>query len=116
MIRISFHDNFFHQCFHLFSGHQFPTTFETTVKRIQKYLLHILAHIYHVHYKELLTLRVNGHMNTLFTHFMVFNIKFDLLEEKEYDMFNELLKALMKQLPDPNQNDGSQVAPQISRT
>lgn len=47
---------------------------------------------------------------------MVFNIKFDLLEEKDYEMLNELLTALMKQLPDPNQNDGSEVAPQISRT
>lgn len=61
-------------------------------------------------------LGLNGHMNSLFTHFMVFNIKFDLLEEKDYDMLNELLKALIKQLPDPNQNDGSEVAPQISRT
>ncbi|XP_053385293.1 MOB kinase activator 2-like isoform X2 [Mercenaria mercenaria] len=97
-------------------GHPFPTTFEATVKRIHKYLLHIIAHIYHVHYKELLMLGLNGHMNSLFTHFMVFNIKFDLLEEKDYDMLNELLKALIKQLPDPNQNDGSEVAPQISRT
>ena len=47
---------------------------------------------------------------------MVFNIKFDLLEEKDYEMLSELLKALIKQLPDPNQNDGTQESQQISRT
>lgn len=86
------------------------------MKRIHKYLLHIIAHIYHVHYKELLILGLNGHMNSLFTHFMVFNIKFDLLEEKDCEMLNELLKALIKQLPDPNQNDGTQMPQTISRT
>ena len=102
--------------FYLFAGIEFPSSFESVVKKIQKYLFHVLAHVYHVHYKELLILGINGHMNSLFTHFMVFNLKFDLLEEKEYEVLNELLKALMKQLPDPNQNEGSQVSPQISRT
>lgn len=97
-------------------GQPFPSSFEATVKKIHKYLFHIMAHIYHVHYKELVMLNINGHMNSLFTHFMVFNLKFNLLEEKEYEVLNELLRVLIKQLPDPNQNEGSQIAPQISRT
>ncbi|XP_052243546.1 MOB kinase activator 2-like isoform X2 [Dreissena polymorpha] len=97
-------------------GHQFPPTFEATVKKIHKYLLHIIAHIYHVHYKELLALNLNGHMNSLFTHFMVFNSRFDLMEEKDYEMLNELLKALIKQLPDPNQNERGDAPQQMLRT
>ncbi|WAR01837.1 MOB2-like protein [Mya arenaria] len=97
-------------------GHPFPSTFEATVKKIHKYLLQVIAHIYHSHYKELLMLGLNGHMNSLFTHFMVFNIRFDLLEEKDYEMLNELLKALMKLLPDPNQNEGADVPQQMTRT
>jgi len=98
------------------AGHPFPPTFEATVRKIHKYLLHIIAHIYHAHYKELIALHLNGHMNSLFTHFMVFSLKFELLEEKEYEMLSELLKGLMRQLPDPNQNEGTDLAPQMSRT
>lgn len=98
-----------------FSGQVFPSTFESTVKKIYRYLFHVLAHIYHVHYKELTVLAINGHLNSLFTHFMVFSLKYDLLEEKEYEVLNDLLKALIKQLPDPNQNEGTEVT-EVSRT
>ncbi|KAL3842096.1 hypothetical protein ACJMK2_020158 [Sinanodonta woodiana] len=96
-------------------GQVFPNTFEATVKKIHKYLFHILAHIYHTHFKELQLLTLNAHMNTLFTHFTVFNIKFDLIDEKETEVLSDLIKALIKHLPDPNQNEGSEVA-EISRT
>ena len=39
---------------------------------------------------------------------MVFNIKFDLLEEKDYEVVQDLLKGLMQLLPDPNQNEGKE--------
>lgn len=89
-------------------GQTFPSTFESTVKKIHKYLFHVLAHIYHVHYSDFVTLQMHGHLNSLFTHFMVFNIKFDLLEEKDYEVVQDLLKGLIQLLPDPNQNDGKE--------
>lgn len=96
--------------YHLFNfaGQTFPSAFESTVKKIHKYLFHVLAHIYHVHYSDFVTLQMHGHLNSLFTHFMVFNIKFDLLEEKDYEVVQDLLKGLMQLLPDPNQNEGKE--------
>ena len=91
-----------------FSGQTFPATIESTVRKIHRYLFHVLAHVYHAHYCDIVSVQLHGHLNTLFTHFMVFNIKFDLMEEKEMEILQDLLKALMKQLPDPNQNDGKE--------
>ena len=64
----------------------------------------MLVHIYHAHYENVVTLNLHGHLNSLFTHFMVFNLKFDLIEDREADILQDLLKALIKHLPDPNQN------------
>lgn len=95
-------------------GQVFPNSFESIVKKIHKFLFQVLAHIYHAHYKELVMLSIHGHLNTLFTHFMVFNIQFDLIDDKDSDTLNDLVKALIKHLPDPNQNDGT--VNQVSRT
>ncbi len=40
-------------------GHPFPVNFDSLVKKIHKHLFHILAHMYHSHYKELLLLKLN---------------------------------------------------------
>lgn len=98
-----------------FAGHPFPNSFESSVKKFHRYLFHILAHIYHAHYSDVVTLSIHGHLNSVFTHFMIFNIKFDLMDEKETDILQDLMKALIKQLPDPNQNEGTE-NDEISRT
>jgi hypothetical protein len=41
---------------------------------------------------------------------MVFNIKFELMEDKETEVLQDLLEALVKQLPDPNQNEGKETS------
>lgn len=94
----------------IFSGQPFPNCFEATTKKIHKLLFHVLAHMYHSHYSDCVTLGIHGHLNSLFTHFMVFNIKFDLMEDKETEVLQDLLEALVKQLPDPNQNDGKDIS------
>lgn len=85
-------------------GHSFPPDLESVVKRIHKYLFHVLAHIYHAHYKLLRQLGLHAHLNTLFTHFMVFTSKFDLVQDKESDILLHLFSLLLKNLADPNQN------------
>lgn len=85
--------------FFFLSGNAFPSTFQTVVKRIHRYLFHVLAHIYHAHYNEVYVLGLHGHLNTLFAHFMVFNLRFDLLEEKETDVLHDLIKALTTFVP-----------------
>lgn len=86
------------------AGNSFPPDLESIVKRIHKYLFHVLAHIYHAHYKLLRQLGLHAHLNTLFTHFMVFTSKFDLIQDKESDILLLLFSLLLKNLADPNQN------------
>lgn len=74
------------------------------VKRIHRYLFHVLAHIYHAHYNEVHILGLHGHLNTLFAHFMVFNVRYDLLEEKETDVLQDLIKALTTFVPAETMN------------
>ena len=84
------------------SGQVFPNSFETVVKKIHRYLLQVLAHLYHAHYRELLMLGLHGHLNSMFTHFMVFNMEFNLLEEKDTEVLQDLVEALVKCLSDYN--------------
>ncbi|KAH9519212.1 Maintenance of ploidy protein mob2 [Bulinus truncatus] len=85
-------------------GHPFPPDLVDIVKRIHKYLFHVLAHIYHAHYRLLRQLGLHSHLNSLFTHFMVFTSKFDLVQDKESDILLQLFSLLLKNLADPNQN------------
>lgn len=85
-------------------GQEFPSTFTETVRKIHRYLFHVLAHVYHSHYGLMVQLGLHGHLNTLFTHFMVFSAHFHLIDQKETDVLQDLHKGLMKALQDPSQN------------
>lgn len=91
-------------------GQPFPNMFEATTKKLHRLLFHVLAHMFHAHYSDCVVLGIHGYLNSLFTHFMVFNIKFELMEDKETEVLQDLLEALVKQLPDPNQNEGKETS------
>ncbi|GFN98738.1 mob kinase activator 2 [Plakobranchus ocellatus] len=84
--------------------HAFPADLEVVVKRIHKYLFHVLAHMYHAHYSLLRQLHLHAHLNTVFTHLMVFTSKFDLVPDRETDILLPLFSLLLKNLADPAQN------------
>ena len=77
-------------------GNAFPTTFLQTVKKLHRLLFHVLAHIYHAHYTHILRLTLQAHLNMLFHHFMTFARTFDLLEEKESEVLEDLFQGLRK--------------------
>ena len=63
-----------------------------------------MAHLYHAHYTLLRQLHLHAHLNTLFTHLMVFTSKFDLVPDRETDILLPLFSLLLKNLADPAQN------------
>ncbi|POI23732.1 hypothetical protein CIB84_012520, partial [Bambusicola thoracicus] len=71
-------------------GKEFPNSFESLVKKICKYLFHVLAHIYSSHFKETLALELHGHLNTLYTHFILFIREFNLVDLKETTIMDDL--------------------------
>ncbi|KAJ3037223.1 Maintenance of ploidy protein mob2 [Rhizophlyctis rosea] len=82
------------QIFPTGAGADFPQHFQTVVKHIFKQLFRIFAHIYHAHYDKILHMSAEGHLNTLFAHFICFSREFDLIEKKELAPLAEFITEL----------------------
>ncbi|KAJ3151779.1 Maintenance of ploidy protein mob2 [Geranomyces variabilis] len=76
------------------SGQEFPREFQTAIRSIFKQLFRIFAHIYHHHYDKLLHVSAEGHLNTLFAHFICFAREFDLVDRKEIAPMAEFIAEL----------------------
>lgn len=53
------------------------------MKHVYRQLLRVFAHIYHAHYTQILHLRSEPHLNSLFAHFLAFGREYQLLDEKD---------------------------------
>lgn len=73
---------------------EFPSTFVLKVKRIMKLLYHVVAHIYHSHFKEIVLLNLHPHLNCIFAHMVLFNERFKLIDDKEVEVLLDLAVAL----------------------
>lgn len=82
-------------CFPTKCGHSFPANFDHLVKKIHKHLFHILAHMYHSHYRELLELKLHTYVNSIYLHFYSFNKTFSILDEKEIEVMDALNKSFL---------------------
>jgi MOB kinase activator 1 len=76
------------------AGNEFPRDFAQIVRQIFKQLFRVFAHIYWAHFDKLVHLRLEGHFNSLFAHFMAFSREFDLVEKKEHAPLIELITEL----------------------
>ncbi|KAG6931046.1 MOB kinase activator 2, partial [Chelydra serpentina] len=88
-------------------GKEFPNSFESLVKKICKYLFHVLAHIYSSHFKETLALELHGHLNTLYTHFILFIREFNLVDPKETTIMDDLTEILCSSGGSGSSSNGS---------
>lgn len=82
-------------------GKEFPNSFESLVKKICRYLFHVLAHLYWAHFKETVALDLQGHLNTLYAHFIVFVREFNLVDPKETCIMDDLSEILCSPVPPP---------------
>ncbi|XP_055048167.1 MOB kinase activator 2a isoform X2 [Paramisgurnus dabryanus] len=80
-------------------GKEFPNSFESLIKKMCRYLFHVLAHIYWAHFKETVALELQGHLNTLYAHFIVFVREFNLVDPKETCIMDDLTEVLCTPLP-----------------
>jgi MOB kinase activator 1 len=62
---------------------EFPPNFPSTIKHVYRQLLRVFAHIYHAHYTQILHLRSEPHLNSLFAHFLAFGREYELLDIKD---------------------------------
>lgn len=56
------------------------------VKKIIRLLFNVLAHLYHSHFREIVLLNLHSHLNCLFSHLVLFNDQFKLVDEKEAEL------------------------------
>lgn len=49
-------------------------------------LFHVIAHVYHAHFREIVLLQLHAHLNALFAHFVGFSYTFSLVDEKELEV------------------------------
>lgn len=76
------------------SANEFPSSFESIVRKILRLMFHVLAHVYHCHFREVVLLNLHAQLNCVFAHFTTFNHTFQLIEPKETEILHDLVMAL----------------------
>ena len=72
----------------------FPKHFQAVVKQIFKRLFRVYAHMYYSHFKKIVALGEEAHLNTCFKHFYYFIAEFKLVDKKELAPLQELIDGL----------------------
>lgn len=80
--------------FYFVSANEFPSSFESLVRKILRLLFHVLAHLYHCHFREVVLLNLHTQLNCVFAHLTLFNHTFQLIEPKETEILQDLVVAL----------------------
>ena len=76
---------------------EFPKNFKKTCVKILGRMYRVFVHVYIHHFdriKQLDHLNAEAHGNTLFKHFYYFVMEFQLLDEKELEPLEELIKRI----------------------
>jgi len=75
-------------------GLSFPKNFESVAKTIMRRLFRIYAHIYYQHMQDIEALKEEAHLNTSFKHFILFVREFRLIENRELQPLQEIIRKL----------------------
>lgn len=95
-------------------GNEFPANFDTVLKKVQKLLFHVVAHIYHSHFREIVLLGLHAHLNSIFAHIIEYNFFYHIIEEKEIEVLQDLVHAL-RLAPDKSSVNISSCSEDISK-
>lgn len=64
----------------------------------------MLAHLYHSHFREIVLLNLHSHLNCLFSHLVLFNDQFKLVDEKEAELLvDDVYQVNISELQSRNQ-------------
>ena len=64
-------------------------------KTILKRLFRVYAHIYYNHFKQIISLGEEAHLNTSFKHFVYFVREFSLVDRRELAPLQDLIDKLI---------------------
>ncbi|XP_071956185.1 MOB kinase activator 2-like isoform X1 [Antedon mediterranea] len=75
-------------------GQVFPSNIESIMHKILRYLFHVLAHIYHSHFEQLVFFQLHPHLNCVLVQLVLFSYEFHLLESKDFTVLEDLIAEL----------------------
>lgn len=78
-------------------GVPFPPRYRKGLRVIYKRLFRIYAHFFHAHFKEIVELEADAHLDHSFKHFVVFVKEFNLIEDEELEPLKDLIAIAMAQ-------------------
>ena len=76
------------------AGAPFPDTFAATVRAVFKRLFRVYAHVYYSHFREVVALGEEAHLNTSLMHFVLFAREFRLVDKQELAPLQPLIDQL----------------------
>ena len=106
-------------------GNEFPANFDIVLKKVQKLLFHVVAHIYHSHFREvrqsmlipissyndhnsqIVLLGLHAHLNSIFAHIIEYNFFYHIIEDKEIEVLQVRRLTLMKNVSPTSNIAGS---------
>lgn len=91
----------------MFSANEFPSSFESIVRKIIRLLFHVIAHLYAAHFREVVLLGLHAHLNLTFAHLTALHNRFSLIEPKETEVLRDLEVALKLTEDSLQQTDAS---------
>jgi len=72
----------------------FEENFEIEMKRIHRFLFHVISHLYFAHSVRLLHIQMHHHLNTVFRHFFLITSRHQLLEARDFACLDDLIDAM----------------------
>eukprot|EP00761_Pharyngomonas_kirbyi_P009226 gb/GECH01009241.1/.p1 GENE.gb/GECH01009241.1/~~gb/GECH01009241.1/.p1 ORF type:complete len:217 (+),score=62.34 gb/GECH01009241.1/:1-651(+) len=79
-------------------GESYPKSFKPNIKTLFKRLFRVFAHIFCHHLEKFRSEGAEPHLNTVFSHFMLFVFEFQLVEKKELECLSITIETLLEDL------------------
>lgn len=73
---------------------EFPSGFESHVRKMLRLLFHVIAHMYAAHFREIALLGLHPHLNSTYALLVALQRRFNLIEPKEMEVLSDLEAAL----------------------
>jgi hypothetical protein len=92
---------------------QFPLYFDSLVRKMVRLLFHAVAHLYAVHYRQLIELQLHPHLNSLFLHFISFLITSNIISSDCSTVHMNSSGTLSSSLTTPSQTDARELRTEL---
>ncbi|CAF1406238.1 unnamed protein product [Rotaria sp. Silwood1] len=92
---------------------QFPLYFDSLVRKMVRLIYHAIAHLYAVHYRQLIELQLHPHLNSLFLHFISFLITSNIISSDCSIVHTNSSGTLSSSLTTPGQTDARELRTEL---